>query len=174
MKRLIHLAALTVFAGIVLNAQDLRGTIRGIVRDASSAVVPAVEVHVINTATNVKNTAVTGESGYYNVEFLVPGNYKIEVVAKGFKKLTREGLDLAARQILAIDLSLEVGGVSESVTVKAESPLLETSNASSGLTIDNKRLLDLPMFGNNIGMSVLLAPGGWFGQFLAPLGIKVA
>lgn len=159
MKRLINLAALTVFAGVVLSAQDLRGTIRGIVRDASSAVVPAVEVHVINTATNVKNTAVTSESGYYNVEFLVPGSYKIEVAAKGFKKLTREGLDLAARQILAIDLSLEVGGVSESVTVKAESPLLETSNASSGMTIDNKRLLDLPMFGNNIGMSVLLAPG---------------
>lgn len=123
------------------------GTISGTVSDPAGAVVANAAVEVRNTETNAPYPTVTTETGAYTVLRLPPGPYTITVSAPGFKKLVRSGLTVDASQTLPLDLSLEVGASTESVTVSAEGTLLKTETGDVSHNITLSQLDELPVLG---------------------------
>ncbi|MGH9658011.1 MAG: carboxypeptidase-like regulatory domain-containing protein, partial [Bryobacteraceae bacterium] len=112
---------------MLLDAQDTRGNISGTVTDPQAAVISAAAVTVANTGTGVTVRLSTNASGYYEAPLLLPGSYSITVESPGFKKSVRSGVTLGLGEQLQINFLLEVGGTTESVTVTAEAPMLDTS-----------------------------------------------
>src|SRR6266545_157766 len=103
-------------------------TLVGTVKDGTGAVVAGAKVTVINAATNFITENVTSAEGAYYIPYLVPGEYRVKVTAAGFKEVVREGITLRSAEVPRIDINLEVGAVSESVTVNASASLLSTEN----------------------------------------------
>src|ERR1039458_7474072 len=126
-------------------AQETRGTIVGRVTDISGAVVPNALVDVVNVATEVKVSTRTNEAGNYVAPYLSPGIYRVTAEMKGFKRSDRSNLELRIGDRLEVDIKLETGDVTESVTVTAESPMLESETASMGMEIDPRRVAELPL-----------------------------
>ncbi len=126
-------------------SQESRGIVLGRVTDSSGLVVPEATVQVINTATSVTVTSTTNQDGNFFTPYLIPGPYRIVASKTGFKKLVRDGIqvDIAAR--LEINLQMEVGAVSDSVTVTSEVPLLSTTDASAGRAMDFRDVKELPI-----------------------------
>ena len=149
-RRIILLAALlALLAGGVAWAQDARGAISGRIIDQSGAVIPNATVTVVNGAIGVKLQQQTGQDGYYHAPFLMPGTYRIEVTAAGFKTIIRDGVEVRVADNLEINLTLELGTSEQSVTVTAEAPLMNTESASMGTVIDSLRVASLPVsYGN--------------------------
>jgi len=143
-------------------AQDFRATITGRVSDANKAAVPNAQVQARNVGTNEVTSAATDSEGNYKLPFLRPGSYLLTVEATGFKKFTRENIDLVVSQIAAIDIALEAGSISEQVTVQGDAPLLEAASADRGGVIDRQRVLELPLNARNPFMLGILTPGVTF------------
>src|SRR5580658_10648622 len=122
--RLIAILLTLVASAAALFGQAGTGTITGTVTDPAGAVVASAPVEVRNTDTNFPYPTITTATGAYTVTRLPPGPYSVTVTAAGFKKLVRSGLSVDAGQTLPLDLQLEVGQTSESVTVSAEATLL--------------------------------------------------
>jgi len=151
-------AALVLATAGTLMAQEFRATIKGQVVDVSGGALPGATVTAQNTETNAMATATTNEEGSYTIPFLQPGPYTLTVELVGFQKHVRSGLRLEVGQTALINAQLGVGGVTEAVTVTAESPILETSNAQRGMVIDNKRIAELPLQARNpFSLSILVA-----------------
>src|SRR5262245_52830864 len=142
-----------------LCGQDIRGTISGTVTDAQGAQVVDAVVVVKNSDTNVSTTLSTNSSGFYEAPLLTPGPYQVTIEAHGFKKVNRPNLVLAMRAQLKIDVQLEVGAVTESVTITAESPILDTSTVSVGKALTTREIMDLPIMTNDIVLMARVAPG---------------
>jgi hypothetical protein len=130
--RIRLLAALFTLMAWSSHAQDIRGMISGTVTDPGGAVVAGATVTVTNTGTNVSTPLTTNASGYYEAPLLPGGQYQITVEAPGFKKVVRSSLTLRMSDKLDIDVKLEVGALNESVTITAESPILDTSSINTG------------------------------------------
>lgn len=145
--------------GALLPAQDARGRITGKVTDASGGGIPGAEVTVTNATTGVVLRATPAASGNYEVPYLAPGLYTVRVSAAGFKSHERANLEVRVADRLTIDVTLEVGAVTESVTVSGQASLLETNTASLGRVVDTKRILELPLPGGNALSLSRLAPG---------------
>src|SRR5712691_5235015 len=128
------LIALTVSA----SGQEFRATVNGRVTDPSGLAVPGVTVIVQNLQTNEAASAVTGDAGNYAIQFLRPGVYSVTAELPGFKKFMRDQVTLSVGQTATIDVQLEVGEVTEAVTVTSEAPLLDESKADSGMVIEYK------------------------------------
>jgi len=109
-------------------AQDPRGSISGRIVDSSGARLPGATVTVTNTATAVKTPTVTNAEGIYAVLFLTPGPYSVTVEMSGFKKSVRDGVQVRIGDRLTVDATLELGRVEETVSVTAESPLLDLAS----------------------------------------------
>ncbi|MCI0423199.1 MAG: TonB-dependent receptor, partial [Acidobacteria bacterium] len=150
---------LLAFLPMTTSAQDIRATLSGQVTDASGSSVPNAKVTVTNTATNVLSPATTNDVGRYVVNFLLPGRYKLEVEANGFKKFVRENIQLEVGDKVGIDVNLQIGEISDSVTVSEEIPLLETESASRGQVITGQQVVDLPNNGRNTFQLVWAVPG---------------
>lgn len=133
----------------VVFAQDSRGRMAGVVNDPTGLPVRGAHVGVVNQEMGTRVTAVTNETGNYDLPYLLPGTYRLEADAPGFKKHVRAGLEVRVGETLAVDVQLEVGAVAETVTVTEESPLLDSASASVGSMADRKMLDDLPLAGNN-------------------------
>jgi hypothetical protein len=140
-------------------AQDTRGNISGTVTDAQAAVISGAAVTVANTDTGAITRLTTNASGHYEALLLLPGSYTITVESAGFKKAVRAGVTLELSEQLQINFQLEIGGTTESVTVTAEAPMLDTSTVSTGRAISHREVMDLPVLGNNVVMLTRLAPG---------------
>ena len=121
-------------------AQEFRGQISGRIVEASGASVANAKVTVKNTGTGVAVTATSDENGDYKVLYLLPGRYAVEVEATGFKKTVRGNIEIRVGDRVGLDLSLEVGDLQETVNVTADTPLLETTSASAGQVIDQRRI----------------------------------
>jgi hypothetical protein len=139
------LTAMVLFYPSALLAQEARGTINGVVKDANGALVPGASVKVTNKAMGTTVGVTTNDSGFYQAPYLIPGTYQVVVEITGFKKFIRDGVLLRVNDILEIEIQLEVGTVDQSVTVSADSPTLETTNASLGQVIDSRRVAELPI-----------------------------
>jgi len=135
------------------------GTVTGVATDDSGAVMPGVTVTVTNTATNQVRTVVTGSDGFYNVTLLPPGRYDVKATLAGFKTVIREGITVEVESTSRVDLKLAVGRVEENVTVSLDAPLVETSSATLGVVIEQKKILDLPLNGRNFAQLAMGLPG---------------
>ncbi|MBM3748084.1 MAG: carboxypeptidase regulatory-like domain-containing protein, partial [Acidobacteria bacterium] len=143
----------------VLGAQETRGTILGRVTDPSGAVIPNVTVRLTNPATNVTVSTATNADGNYEVPYLLPGTYRLTAEMAGFRTFVREGIELRIADRLSIPVAMQVGEVTEQVTVTAETPLLEATTASLGQVIDQRRVADLPIAHGNPFLLITLSPG---------------
>jgi carboxypeptidase family protein len=143
----------------VAGAQDFRGAISGRVLDQSGAALPGVAVTATNVATNVPSSTTTGGEGQYTILYLTPGMYHVTAELSGFKKLDRQNIEVRVGDRLTLDLTLEVGRMEETVSVTAESPLLELGNASSGQVVDEKRISLMPLSDGNPFELARFVPG---------------
>jgi len=150
---------LLVFAGVIVRAQEFRGSISGKITESSGAAVPNATVIVTSASTNASVTSTTNEAGDFTVLYLTPGSYRVTVEAKGFKKSKRDDIEVRVGDRLSLEIMLEVGNVNETVNVTAESPLLDTSSASAGQVIDRRRIADLPLSDGNPFVLTRLTPG---------------
>ena len=156
-----HLWALLLLfslAALPAWAQETRGNISGTVTD-STGVVPGAAVKVTNVSTGVSQTLTTNANGFYNAPLLNPGSYQVSVEMAGYKTLTRSGITLSVGQQVAINLGLEVGAVTEQVTVLGEAPLLDTNTVTSAQNFDRKTLETIPLFSNTPALLLRYAPG---------------
>jgi hypothetical protein len=148
---------LLVMAGAAsVGAQQFTGGMRGAVRDANG-VIPGVPVTLTNEATNIAREVVTNEAGQYNFPALTPGTYTLKTQLAGYKTYESKGLVVATQQFITLDVTLEVGALEESITVTGQSPLIDTSTASTGGVLDRQALESLPAPGRNaflIGITV--------------------
>lgn len=135
------------------------GQINGVVTDASGGVLPGVTVEVTNIATGVARTVVTGSDGLYAVPLLQPGDYNVRASLEGFRTVLRERVRVTVAETARVTLQMEVGAVSETVSVVATATLVETANATHGIVIDNQKVVDLPLNGRNFTQLGTLIPG---------------
>jgi len=139
-----------------VNAQQFTGGVRGVVQDANG-VIPGVTVTLTNEGTNVARETVTNDVGQYNFPAVAPGTYTLSTKLTGYKTFESKGLVVGTQQFITLDVTLQVGAIEESVLVTGQSPLIDTSNASTGGVLDRQALESLPAPGRNaflIGVTV--------------------
>ena len=154
--------ALSLFASC-LSAQTVAGQISGLVTDPSGAAIAGATVVVtdIDRNTNIRSTS--NESGFYLISPLPPGRYKMRAEKQGFRAYLVESIPIATQQKAEVNLALQVGAVSEAVTVTGGAQLVDTTNATLSGVVENKRIIDLPLNGRNI-YSLAWATAGVFPQ----------
>ena len=157
------LAVLVVLLGALMG-QQVYGSIYGSVVDKSGAGVPNASISITELTKNIQAKTETNESGNYRLGQLIPGTYRVEVEAKGFRKSvtdTEVRVDQAARA----DFALELGAVTETVEVTAATPVLQSDRSDVATTFSSRELIDLPSFDRNFQAHLLLSPGtnqlGW-------------
>ena len=139
------LAAVVLVLPLASFAQTERGTITGVVVDSTKAAVPGVAIKVINTGTNAATNVVSSDSGSYSAANLPPGTYKIEATLQGFQTSNVEGITLNAGTTARIDVTLNLGSVTESVNVVAENQTISTEDAKVATTVSNRLIDELPL-----------------------------
>ncbi|MBO0861508.1 MAG: carboxypeptidase regulatory-like domain-containing protein, partial [Chloracidobacterium sp.] len=140
-------------------AQDFRATITGRITDSNKAAVPNAKVSIKNLGTNEITSATTDSEGNYKAPFLRPGSYSITVEATGFKKVTRDKVELVISQMATFDFALETGAISEQVTIEGGAPVIETASADRGGVIDRQKVIELPLNARNPFMLGMLTAG---------------
>jgi len=143
-----HFTAFLVLS-LAAFAQDYRGKITGIVRDASEAVITGATVRLQNKNTGVSATRTTNDSGAYIFDYVDPGPYQLTVEFAGFKRFVQNNIPVEARASLSVDAVLSPGSTQESITVTDSPVQVNVSNANVELTIDTKLANELPRFDRN-------------------------
>ncbi len=147
-------------------AQAVYGSITGTVNDPQGAAVVGATVTITDLTKNVTKTVQTNEDGYYSAASLIPGNYQVKIEQQGYKTTTQE-VEVRADVVARTDLALEVGAVSEQVTVSADTQelSLKTDRADVATTFTGEQIRELPIFNRNFTALVLASPGtqqlGW-------------
>jgi hypothetical protein len=145
LTRAFILVILILVIGLPALAQSGRGTITGIVKDPSGAVVPGAEIIITEKDTGVVTRTVSTDAGAYRAPYVPPGMYKITAALTGFKTAVADNIQVMVGQTVTVDFSLEVGQLSDQVTVMAETPLLETSTPEIGLGTTEKEVHTWPI-----------------------------
>ncbi|MBM3748392.1 MAG: carboxypeptidase regulatory-like domain-containing protein, partial [Acidobacteria bacterium] len=143
--RSIAILLLLALGAASLCAQGERGTLNGTVTDPTGAVIPGASVKGLNVATGVETAVQTTSAGVFRMPYLPPGTYRLTASAAGFKTAVRDNVILAVAQTLTVDFALEVGAVTDQVTVSAEPPLLETGTAEIGSYVTKKEFDTWPI-----------------------------
>jgi len=159
MKTRTRALCLALLSALVANGQETRSTIFGRVLDAQNAAVVSAEIVVTNVDTNATMRLKSNETGYYEANLLLPGNYQVSGELQGFKKTVRSGIQLSISSRVEINIQLSIGETAETISVTAEAPLLEASSVSAGRIMENRSVTDLPTFNNSPLMLVKLVPG---------------
>ncbi len=138
-------------------AQSFTGGLRGAVKDANG-VIPGAEVTLTNEATQAIRVAQTNEAGEYVFNAVEAGRYALKTTLQGYKTFSQTGIRVATQQFLTIDVALEVGTIAESISVNAQPPLLDSSNASQGGALDRQAMETLPSSGRSAYMMGAVLP----------------
>ena len=142
------------------SAQAVTGTLLGNVTDSSGAAVPGATVTATETQTNSSRTAVTNEAGNYIFSSLRNGTYSVEAELQGFRKVIRQNVRVDVNTTMRVDLTLELGQVTEAVTVAAETPLLQTDRTDTGRLLESKVVTEIPLgFNRNFQGLLVTVPG---------------
>ncbi len=142
---LLSLLLCVLGCSFIVFGQETRGAIRGLVLDPNGAPVAGAKVVVSDPARGTSVSSTSNGEGFYQVNYLLSGKYSISVEVAGFKKLQRENVIVEIGNTIQVDLPLEIGGASETVTVTTDLQPLNTENGSVSQTIDAKRMADLPL-----------------------------
>jgi hypothetical protein len=140
-------------------AQQITGTLTGTVTDTTGAVVSGATVRATDVATGFSRSAPTNAEGEYRIEFLPVGSYVVDVTATGFKKFRQENIVLTVDQTQMLNASLTVGALDQTVTVTSAPPLVNTSTAEIGRTIEPAEIIGLPLVNRNAYAELSLTPG---------------
>jgi carboxypeptidase family protein len=144
---------------ISLFSQGTFGRILGAVTDQTGGVISGATVTIIDKDRGVARTLTTDDAGEYNAPNLIPGTYIVRAEAKGFKKLDRQNIVLEVGQEVRIDLTVQPGEQTQTVTVTEAVPLVETTNATLGGTLNNQQIIDIPLNGRLYQNLLSLRPG---------------
>jgi hypothetical protein len=159
-SRLLTALVLAVFSlcGTAFAQTAASGNIEGVVTDATGAVLPGVTVVVKNTATNISRELVTDDAGRYRANALQPGVYEIAATLGGFQSTNVGNLEVLVGQTLAVDMKMRAAGITETVTVTAESPLIDTRRTDVSNVVGETAIQNLPINGRRWENFVLLGP----------------
>ncbi len=135
------------------------GRMRGTISDSTGAVVPGITVKVVNIGTNAVATATTNEQGRFAADSLLPGEYRVEADAQGFKHYVQTGVILRAGDTLDLPVTMDLGSATESVTISGAPPLVQSTTSAVDQVIETKLISDLPLNERQPFSLVLLAPG---------------
>jgi hypothetical protein len=153
----------TVFVSLALSysasAQIGTSTITGRVLDPTGAVIPGVTVTIVQTGTNFTSSTVTNSEGLFRVLSLQPGMYRATFEAQGFMRAVREGIELRTGDTLAIDMSMRVGNVAESIEVTGAPALLETETSATSSIVAGSVLYDMPLYQRYVNSTLNIVPG---------------
>jgi hypothetical protein len=142
-----------------LFSQGNQGRITGTITDKSGGVVAGATVTVKDVQRGVARTLTTGDSGEYNAPNLLPGTYAVRAEAKGFRAIEQQNILLEVGKEIRVDLSLQPGEVSQTITITEAPPMVETTNATLGGTLSNETINDLPLNGRNYINLLSMRPG---------------
>jgi hypothetical protein len=156
---LIGIVMLIVLAGGLVFGQGVSAAISGFVRDTTGAVVPGVTIMVKHIESGLTRAAVTGETGGYTIQLLPVGPYELATDLPGFKPQVRRGINLVVGQEAVVNLTLEVGGGAEHVTVTEEAPLVNTTLSSTSGLITEGQIKDMPLNGRSFEQLLTLNTG---------------
>jgi hypothetical protein len=157
--RALCLGIVVFLVCVPLFSQGNQGRITGTITDQSGGVVAGATVTVKDVQRGVSRTLTTGDSGEYNAPNLLPGTYAVRGEAKGFKAVERQNILLEVGKEVRVDLSLQPGEVSQTITITEALPLVETTNATLGGTLSNETINDLPLNGRNYINLLSMRPG---------------
>src|SRR5262245_16925352 len=150
---------LVIFLPVLSIAQSELATLTGTVTDPSAAVLAGVSITVTNEETGIVTRTNTTPSGRYVIPGLRPGVYKIEASRPSFKLFNQSGITLQVNQVARLDFSLEIGEVTEQVSVQGEASVLEVESSARGAVIDSRKIVELPLNGRDYNQLALLSPG---------------
>ena len=150
---------LSVILAPTVMAQGNAGRILGTVTDQTGGAIAGSTVTVTNVGTNITRTLKTDDAGEYTAPNLIPGMYMVSAESNGFKKVERQNIVLEIGQDLRVDLQLQPGEVTQTVTVTESVPLVETTNAEMGGTLQSQIIESLPINGRNFAKMLSLRPG---------------
>lgn len=156
MNRLIALLGLSA---MVVVGQIGTSTLTGRIADASGAVVPNCTVSILQKGTNFTYTAKTNDEGIFRVPSLQPGPYRVTFEAPGFKKSVRDDVELRTGDTHAVDVTMQVGQVSEQIEVQGGAQLLETETSATGTVMSGNVLYEMPLYQRYINSTLNLVPG---------------
>src|SRR6266446_3768732 len=140
---------LIMLAGAEVLRADVTGSIQGVVRDRSNAVVSGAKVVAINGQTNFKQETVSGGDGSFRILALPAGVYKLTVTAPGFRTFTETGIEVKVNDQLHFDVTLNVGSVAEQVEIVANAVQVQTESTQLGDVIESKKMMALPLNGRS-------------------------
>ena len=155
----VFLLLCTVVVGGVHAQTSTVGTITGTVRDSNGAVIPKAEIVILEERTGFTRSVKTNEDGVYLAASLPLGRYTVTASPAGFKKTVNSGLNLHVNENLVANLTLEVGAMSDTVTVTADSVQVETRSGDVSSLIAEKQVTELPLDGRNYAALVTMVPG---------------
>jgi Carboxypeptidase regulatory-like domain len=158
LRRTLFILSLTGLLAIPLFGQEA-GQIVGVVTDSSGAVVPGVTVKAVEVATGFVRTTVSGSDGRYVLAALRPTQYGVTAESPGFRTFQRSGIELLANQSLTLNITLEVGAVSETVNVTGAAVQVDTSTPTLSEVVDRARIVDLPLNGRDVARLATAVPG---------------
>ncbi|HTC65084.1 MAG TPA: TonB-dependent receptor [Candidatus Saccharimonadales bacterium] len=155
----MSISFMLLFACVSVFSQGSAGRILGTVTDQSGGSVAGATVIVTDVNRNTSRTLTTDQSGEYNAPNLLPGSYRVHAEAKGFKAFERTGVSLEVGGEIRVDLVMQPGEVSQTIVVNEDIPMVETSNAELGGTLQNDIINDIPLNGRNFANLLQLRPG---------------
>ena len=149
----------SLLAGIAVYAQVSGATLSGTVTDASGSAVPNATVSVKNTATGIIREVTTDSAGFYSMPNLPPAGYEVKTTASGFSTQIQTGITLTVGLQQALNISLKVGQLSETVTVTSEAPQVELTSSAITAEVDETTVRELPLNGRDWSSLAVLEPG---------------
>lgn len=147
------------FSSLDLHAQGLGAAIQGTVADSTGAVIPGASITVTNVETNLQRTAASNNAGLYIIPSLPPGKYRVQVAMTGFQTNIRENVDLVVGQELVLNTALQIGEITQQVTVTGEAPVVNTTTAQVSGLVGERQVKDLPLNGRSFDNLIALNPG---------------
>jgi len=153
-------------------AQTTEASLSGHVQDVQGGALPGAMVTVTNTATGATRTLPTDGEGRYQLSALQPGPYEVKAEISGFAPKTLTGITLNVGDVKALDITLAIGGVTDTVSVQATESLLQTQTSSNGALIDNKQVVELPLANRQFYNLALLSPAAYQPAQNSTLGFR--
>lgn len=150
--------------------QFASGTITGVVKDSTGAVIPDASVTVTEQQTGTAVKVLSQHDGAFTVPNLAPANYSLTAEVGGFKRLEIDGLKVDVGSVLTQDMVMEVGGTTESVQVTGRTSLVETTNGAIGTIVTVSHVLEMPLVDRNVFNLVNLVPGSYSSAGLVSIG----
>lgn len=150
---------LLILGPIPAAAQQITGSLVGVVKDATGALIPQAKITATNSETGLSRSAQSDSDGNYRIDYLPVGRYSVSVEAAGFQKTVQENVPLAVDQIQTINAALSVGAATQAITVTTAPPLINTSTADLGRTVRPEEVIELPLVNRNVYTELSLTAG---------------